>query len=228
MNNKKKLVIVLVFINAVLFSQNDSVLVQKKVELYVGVSPTLYNQLNVNSYLIKNNLGNINSFTYPFLVGFNFNLNKIQFTYEGSYSSNFVNKNGSSKTTFNSLSNRIGLSHTLINKPDFKLYFGINYSFTSYSSFVYIKSNDIDLNTIDTSSTRGIMKIINFSHNIGGAFSFIFNDKSNSSKHTIIRIGYDAAVNQNKWYSEYSNIKNSPFEKFDRVYISISRPIISK
>jgi hypothetical protein len=227
MSNKKILVLVLVFINAILYSQ-DSVLVQKKIELYVGVSPTLYNKLNINDYLTKNNLSKINTFTYPFLIGFNFNFNKIQFTYEGSYSSNFVNKNGESKTTFNSLSNRIGLSHTIVNNKDFKLYFGVNYSFTTYSSFVYFKSNDLDLNTIDSSSTKGIMKIINFSHNLGGAFSFVFNDNSNSSKHTIIRVGYDIAITQNKWYSEYSNIKNSPIEKFDRLYISVSRPIISK
>lgn len=226
--NSNKLIIIiyilLTFHYSFFYGQKDTIKNKTNAELYFGIAPSYYSKIQLNDYLEKNNINTLNQFAYPVLLGVNMNFNKFQINDEISISTNMNYKLTDSKTRLNILSNRIGASYNLVDNNDIKISFGISYVFSSYSALVYLKSKDLDLNKIDTASSKGMIQLTNFSHNIGALLSFVIKDNS-KAKQTCVKIGYDYAMSVHKWQSEYMNVINSPNERFDRIYISLSRPI---
>lgn len=112
--------------------------------------------------------------------------------------------------------------YNFLNREKVALSAGLNGSYTFYDLSIYADDTVIDMNNLEPSENTGYIRMHNQAVHVGPSVAFTF------LKHKItpltLTIGYDFAVTNIKWDSDYASLTNPVKENGGRAYIQLKIP----
>lgn len=112
--------------------------------------------------------------------------------------------------------------YAFIEKEKFEVSAGINGSYVFNDLSIYANNTVIDVNNLNPSENTGYIRLNNQSIFVGPSMAFTFlKDKKHPLK---LVMGYDFAVTNNRWKSDYATLANSVKENGGRGYIQLNIP----
>jgi hypothetical protein len=201
-----------VFVTAVLlvstfgFSQEVELKDEKvKTVFYIGLG--LENQkFNLNDKLKTSNVATLSENAMNFQIGMNFFGKKYSGDVEFDTSLS-TNDNNNSENLFMGFSTRLRFHYNIVNKEKIAFTGGLNLSFASNQATFYSKNRTIDLNNLQLNNNFGEYTLRNNMFFAGPSIAFYFNQHKKSRFR--INLGYEFALTNGYWRSDYANIANS-------------------
>jgi hypothetical protein len=114
------------------------------------------------------------------------------------------------------------VQYALINKEKFAFAAGLNGSYVFYDLNIYNDESEIDLNNLNPALSTGYIRMNNQSAYVGPVLSFTF--LKHKSHPLTLSMGYDFAVTNSKWKSDYATLSNTVKENGGRVYLQLNIP----
>lgn len=115
------------------------------------------------------------------------------------------------------------VQYLAIDKQNTALGLGVNLSYVFYDLSIFTTDTQVDLNNLNPATNTGYLRIRNNSFYAGPAVSLeLFRQKRYPLK---ITAGYDFAVTNSKWKSDYGSVTNTVKENGNRGYLQLSIPI---
>jgi len=112
--------------------------------------------------------------------------------------------------------------YSLIAKEKFEISAGINGSYVFNDLSIYANNSVIDVNNLDPALNTGYIRLNNQSVFAGPSAAFTF---LRHKKHPLTLVmGYDFALTNNRWKSDYATLTNSVKENGGRGYIQLNIP----
>lgn len=201
-----------VFVTAVLlvssfgFSQEVELKDEKvKTNYYIGIG--FENQkFNLNDKLKASNVATLSENAINFQLGINFFAEK--YSLDGELESSFSRNDNSNSENLNvGFTGRLRFHYNFVNKEKIAFTGGLNLGYAANQAIFYSKNRTIDLNNLQPNNNFGEFTLRNNMFFAGPSIAFYFNQH----KKTRIRInlGYEFALTNGYWKSDYANIANS-------------------
>lgn len=177
-----------------------------KFDLYVGVGGVFYNDFSINEKIRASNMPEIREAMPELLVGFNVLSEKLSFDAEfaSSYSKR---KNSTSESKLTSFSTRLRGHYNFVNESKFLFSGGINVAFSRNDFNLYSRDNTINLNDLNPENNSGHVSLYN--NVLYAGPSVAFNLKRKEKLSIRMNVGYEFALTNGKWKSDFANVSNT-------------------
>lgn len=203
---KKVFVLALLLVSSFGFSQEVELKDEKvKTDFYLGIG--LQNQkFNLNDKLKASNVATL----LDNAVDFNFGLNFFGEKYSGDVeigSAVSRNDNNNSENLFMGGQVKLRFHYNMVNKEKIAFTGGLNIGYGGNQATFNSKNRTIDLNNLQPNNNFGEYTLRNEMFFAGPSIAFYFNQHKKARFR--INLGYEFALTNGYWKSDYANVANS-------------------
>lgn len=226
----KKITLLLLFISTITFAQEapkqeDTAGDDVKLEVYIGGGAIFNPDYNINSYLTAAGVKRISDVSPAFNFGWKTSF-KNGFSFDigaAALSSKNKRKDGSqlvqATATFK-------MQYDLIKRQEYAFSAGINFSYVGSDLSVYDAGTIIDAHDITPSHNSGYLRLRNSSYFLGPVVAFRLKDGVKTF--LTLTAGYDFAVSNTRWKSDYASVANPVRENGNRFFVNLTLPFLTK
>jgi len=203
---KKVFVAAVLLVSSFGFSQEVELKDEKvKTDFYIGLG--FENQkFNLNDKLNASNVATLSENALNFQFGINFFAKKYSgdVEFESSFSRN-DNRNSDNLNV--GFTGRLRFHYNIVNKEKIAFTGGLNLAYSGNQATFYSKNRTIDLNNLQPNNNFGEFTLRNNMLFAGPSIAFYFNQHKKTRFR--INLGYEFALTNGYWKSDYANIANS-------------------
>jgi hypothetical protein len=219
----KKITFLLLFMSYFAFAQTAKDSTDFSFDWYFGGGVIVNPDYNINANLKEAGVKQINDVSPTFIVGWNATFNRISLSMEfGAAGFQNKKKDGSQ---FMQVPAALRVHYVAIKKDRFSISAGVNFAYVTSSLSVYNPDTTIDMGDLTPSNNTGLLQLKNSSYFLGPSASLKLTD--NNRTFATLTAGYDFAVSNTRWKSDYANIANPVREKSDRIFVHLTIPFLS-
>jgi hypothetical protein len=201
-----------IIINAILllsvfgFSQEAETTESKvKTDFYVGLG-MLNQKYNLNEKLKASNVATLSENELDFQLGMNFFSKKYSGDVELSTSIS-RNENNNSENLLMGFTSRLRFHYNIVNKEKFAFTGGLNLAYGGNQVTFNSKNRTIDLNDLQPNNNSGEYTLRNNMLFAGPSVAFYYN--IGKKMRLRLNVGYEFALTNGRWKSDYANIANT-------------------
>ena len=204
-------------------AEKDSVRVSNG--LYISSGFISQSRWDINQKLITANFPAISNSRSEFTIGYRFIGKKFSSNLETA-TSYFEAVNSGNETLLRSNTTRLNVSYPIINNPNFTFAVGLNASYAVTRLNLGRENAVIDLNNITATNDMGRLSLRSNVILAGPSTSLLV--AKDKWYETEVRIAYEFALTNGRWYSDFVSVQNSITEKGNgRFLLSFLFPVFS-
>jgi hypothetical protein len=174
--------------------------------IYYGVNVSFNDNFNLNKKLSNSNLPELKTSISEFAFGINFFGKKYSGDLEFGFSYDNSDK-GENETRQAGINTRLRVHYNLVDREKFAFTTGLSMAYVGTEYDIFNKNNTIDLNNLEPNNSSGHVNFNNSMLYFGPSTSFYFFRKSNWQVR--LNLGYEFALTQGRYRSEYGSILNN-------------------
>lgn len=213
---KKKFIAIALLVISFTNAQTEEKEIPKVAKyFYFGIGGTSQSY-KLNDLLRNSNVATLSNFDLNFDFGMNFFAEKysgdVEFT-----TSLSRNDNANSENQNIGFTSRLRFHYNVINKEKYALTTGLNIAYSGNQATFFSKNRTIDLNNPQPSFTNGEFTLNNEMLYVGPSLSvYLFKNKKNKIR---LNAGYEFAITNGKWKSDFANVTNTVKENGNNRFI---------
>lgn len=213
-----KILIALLFVSVAFAQETTSTTTKEKPKFYFtyGLNAQVHDELAIDKKLRAAGLPEVNSFTPELFIG----MTLFDKKFSGDLDFGFLNSkndNAGNENRYIGFTTRLRVHYNLINKEKIAFTTGLNLSNTQGELNIYAKNNAFDLNDLTPVNNVGNVSLKNSMVYFGPSASlYLFKNKSTKLR---LNLGYEFAITNGKWKSDYASVNNTVNEQGNNRFV---------